>query len=177
MDKKEEKERLRKYIQEVLAEKEERDAEERERRFEEKSKNNQAMYMSPFDIAKQRKEVFSHNLNYLMQEYDLNQKEMADKIGVSAQLFNTWVKKTSIPRTDRIQRIADIFGKTVGDLLMHKLDDEQYISRIAGENIKEIFKRKELRDLFDAANDCPVECIELATKMLLMFKEKNNKNN
>ncbi len=74
---------------------------------------------------KEQRTVFSYNLNYYLSNSGLTQKEVADKIGVSPQTFNTWCKGIAIPRMGKIQKLADYFG-------IHKSD----LIDVAGRNIE-----------------------------------------
>lgn len=54
--------------------------------------------------------IFSANLNRLVRDSGKTQKEIADRIGVSPQTFNTWCQGIAIPRMGKIQALADYFG-------------------------------------------------------------------
>lgn len=54
--------------------------------------------------------IFSTNLKRLLEERDLSQKKVAEEIGVIPQTFNRWVQGLSIPRMDKIQKLADYFN-------------------------------------------------------------------
>lgn len=59
---------------------------------------------------KEQKRIVANNINNLLSERQLSQKEVADAIGVSAQTFNTWCKGIAIPRMGKIQALADYFS-------------------------------------------------------------------
>lgn len=65
----------------------------------------------------EQRTIFSTNLNRYLSNSGLTQKEVADKIGVSPQTFNTWCKGIAIPRMGKIQKIADYFGIQKSDLI------------------------------------------------------------
>ena len=58
----------------------------------------------------EQKKIFSNNLNNLLEQNQLTQREVANSIGVSPQTFNTWCKGIAIPRMDKIQKLADYFN-------------------------------------------------------------------
>ena len=58
---------------------------------------------------KEQKRIVADNINNLLNERQLSQKEVADALGVSAQTFNTWCKGIAIPRMGKIQALADYF--------------------------------------------------------------------
>ena len=53
--------------------------------------------------------VICENLNRLLQERRMTQKELADHMHVSASTVNDWVKGKKIPRMDKIDKICSIF--------------------------------------------------------------------
>ncbi len=65
----------------------------------------------------EQRAIFSTNLNRYLSDAGLTQKEIADKIGVSPQTFNTWCKGIAIPRMGKIQKLADYFGIQKSDLI------------------------------------------------------------
>lgn len=57
-----------------------------------------------------QKRIFSRNLRRLLEESGKTQKELAEAIGESQQVVNTWAIGRSIPRMGRVQKLADFFG-------------------------------------------------------------------
>ena len=64
-----------------------------------------------------QKSIFSLNLRYLLSNNNVSQIEVANKIGVSPQTFNTWVQGIAYPRMDKIQMLADYFSIRKSDLI------------------------------------------------------------
>jgi len=54
--------------------------------------------------------VIRDNLDSLLSENRMTQKELADRMGVSASTVNDWVRGKKIPRMDKVDRICNIFG-------------------------------------------------------------------
>ena len=71
----------------------------------------------------EQKRVFRHNLQRYVSMSGKTQKEIADKIGVSAQTFNTWMQGIAIPRMGKVQLLADYFGIYKSDLIEDKTAD------------------------------------------------------
>ena len=67
-----------------------------------------------------QKRIFSKNLRRLLEESGKTQKELAEAIGESQQVVNTWAIGRSIPRMGKIQRLADYFGVEKSDLIDEK---------------------------------------------------------
>lgn len=74
-------------------------------------------------MATWSKEVFAKNLKYYMDCKRINQKELADIVGVSAPTVNDWLKSKKYPRIDKIEIIADYFRILKSDLIEEKSDE------------------------------------------------------
>lgn len=64
--------------------------------------------------------IFAKNLNYYIANSGKAQKEVAEAIGFSPTTFNTWCTGKILPKTGKIQAIADYFGILKSDLLEDK---------------------------------------------------------
>ena len=64
-----------------------------------------------------QKKVFSQNLRRYLDLSMSTQKEIAAKMGVSPQTFNTWCTGVALPRMGKIQQLADLFGIEKSDLI------------------------------------------------------------
>lgn len=65
----------------------------------------------------EQKQIFSKNLNSLLNQYEKTQKEVADAINVSPQTFNTWCQGIALPRMGKVQKLADYFHVGKSDLI------------------------------------------------------------
>ncbi len=72
-----------------------------------------------------QKIIFSKNLNNYIQKSGKTQLEIATKIGVSPQTFNTWCKGIAIPRMGKVQALADYFHINKSDLIEDKSNQEE----------------------------------------------------
>ncbi|MCE3020948.1 helix-turn-helix domain-containing protein [Staphylococcus pasteuri] len=52
----------------------------------------------------------SESLQELMKERNIDQKELAEAIGVSQPTVSNWIQQTKYPRIKRIQQLADYFN-------------------------------------------------------------------
>ena len=66
------------------------------------------------------KEVFAKNLRKYMESKGITQKELAEKIGVSAPTMNDWLQSKKYPRIDKIEKLANYFGILKSDLIEEK---------------------------------------------------------
>lgn len=63
------------------------------------------------------KETFARNLSYYIDKHGIEQKELAEIVGVAPSTFNAWVKAKKYPRIDKIERLANYFGILKSDLI------------------------------------------------------------
>lgn len=52
----------------------------------------------------------SESLQELMKERNIDQKELAEAIGVTQPTVSNWIQQTKYPRIKRIQQLADYFN-------------------------------------------------------------------
>lgn len=70
-----------------------------------------------------RKEVFTKNLRKLIENSGKSQIEIADAIGEKYTTFNMWVAYNgTMPRADKLQKIADYFGIGLDELMCEDHD-------------------------------------------------------
>lgn len=66
--------------------------------------------------------IFSENLQRLLKSKDMQQSELARRIGTGAATVNDWVKGRSTPRTPALQKIAAVFGCEMSELLQENAE-------------------------------------------------------
>ena len=71
-------------------------------------------------MTKDQREIFAENLTRLVNRSKLPQSEIAKRINVSPQTFNTWIQGKAIPRMGKIQLLADYFKIEKSDLIEEK---------------------------------------------------------
>lgn len=88
----------------------------------------------------------------LMKEFGYTAYKVSVETGIAQSTLLDWKKGKSIPKIDKIQKIADLFHVSV-DYLMTGEEKEggetYYINEETREIAQEIFEKKELRMLFD----------------------------
>lgn len=65
----------------------------------------------------EQRKIFSKKINYYIYQSGKTQKEVAKDLGFSPTTFNTWCMGKILPKTGKIQAIADYFGILKTDLL------------------------------------------------------------
>ncbi|MEY8409962.1 helix-turn-helix transcriptional regulator [Lachnospiraceae bacterium 62-26] len=61
--------------------------------------------------------IFIENLKTLIKENKMTNAEFADKIGVRPSTVSMWMRGTNSPRMELLDKIADLFGISVSDLM------------------------------------------------------------
>lgn len=61
--------------------------------------------------------IFARNLKYYLDELGMNQRQLAEKLGVAPVTVSQWAQGRKMPHTDRIRQMATMFGCQMGDLL------------------------------------------------------------
>ena len=69
----------------------------------------------------QAKEIFSSNLNDIMESRGLDAPKLASMIGLEKQAVYSWLKMKSFPSTTNIQKLIDALHVTSDDLLANKV--------------------------------------------------------
>lgn len=67
--------------------------------------------------------VFQQNLKQLIRDSGIEQKEIAEKVGVSTSTVSDWVNGRTYPRVDAMQRLARLFG-TSTELLVGRYEPD-----------------------------------------------------
>lgn len=70
--------------------------------------------------AENFKNIFSKNLKKYMNEYNINNRELSNIVGVSESTVGKWLLKKTIPRMGIIEKLANYFNIEKSDLLEKK---------------------------------------------------------
>lgn len=76
-------------------------------------------------MAEWSKETFAKNLKYYMEKKDINQKELAEIVGVSAPTVFNWLQALKYPRIDKIEIMANYFGILKSDLIEERTEEQR----------------------------------------------------
>ena len=113
----------------------------------------------------------------LRKERKISQGNLEKELGFSNGSISKW--KTSMPKPERLQKIADYFGVSV-DYLMTGKEKEggetYYFNEETKKIAQKVFENKSLRMLMDSAQDATPEDIETVHSMLLALKRKERGN-
>ena len=122
------------------------------------------------------KKLFSIRLSKLMNERDINQREIAQAVGVSESTVGKWLLLKAIPRMGVIQKLADYFN--VGKSYFLEDESEQpgyYTDPEVAEYAEELRTNPKYRLLFDASKDLSKEDIDFVVDMIERLKAREGK--
>ncbi|MDR2889236.1 MAG: helix-turn-helix domain-containing protein [Lachnospiraceae bacterium] len=115
----------------------------------------------------EQKRIFAKNLNRYISSSGKTQKEIADRLDVSPQTFNTWCQGIALPRMGKVQALADYFGILKSDLIDAKSEaSEYYINEDAREMAQFLFDNPDYKVLFDASRRVHPEDISFVKDMI-----------
>lgn len=106
--------------------------------------------------------------------------QVSKATGIAQSTLSDWKSGKSVPKADKLQKIADFFGVPVEYLMTgeeKKDGPKYYLNDETAAIAQDIFENKELRLLFDAARDATPEDLKLTHDMLLALKRKEKGNN
>lgn len=118
------------------------------------------------------KEIMAKNIKYYMDKFGKTRGEICESLGVKYTTFTDWVNGNSYPRIDKIEMMANYFGITKSDLVEEHKEDEYYTNKETAQIAQQIFENKELKLLFDAAQDADPEDLKTVHTMLSALKRK-----
>ncbi|KGJ25350.1 helix-turn-helix domain-containing protein [Staphylococcus haemolyticus] len=93
---------------------------------------------------KSARKIFSENLQRLMKNKNIDQKELAEAIGVTQPTISNWIQELKYPRIKRVQQLSDYFNVTKSELTEEKTTIQKHQvsalinSDVTEEELKEI---------------------------------------
>lgn len=109
----------------------------------------------------------------LIEERGISIRKMCADLGISPSSITDWKKGRSVPKLDKMQRIADYFGVTVEYLMTGEKNDGYYLNPETAKAAQEVFDDPNLRALFHAARGSSPENIQIAADLLTKLKATN----
>lgn len=127
-------------------------------------------------------DIFSRKLRYFLNFYEMNQAQLAKRLGVGTTTVSEWCNGKKTPRMDKIDAMCRIFHCKRSDFLTDQKDGAHtpayYTDPETAKVAQEIYDNKELRVLFDAARNASSEDLATATNVLkaLLAKERGSED-
>lgn len=121
--------------------------------------------------------LFSSRLSNLMSERNINQREIAQIVGVSESTVGKWLLLKAIPRMGVIQKLADYFGVGKSYFLEDEPEPKGYYTDPEVAAYADRLKNNpDMRLLFDAAEDMTKEDIDFVVDMIERLKAREGKD-
>lgn len=117
-------------------------------------------------------EIFEH----LLQKNGISSYKLSKDTGISQTTLSNWKSGRSVPKQDKLQKIADYFGVTVDYLMGIERDEnvQYYLNDETRQIAQEIFENKEMRMLFDVARKTQADRLMAYAKFLKELQDKIN---
>lgn len=116
-------------------------------------------------------EIFSE----LLQTHEVTPYKVSKETGVSQSTLSDWKRGISTPKQDKLQKIADYFNVSLEYLMTGEEkegSERYYLNDETAQMAQKLFQNKELRVLFDAAQDASPEDLKTTYNMLMALKKK-----
>lgn len=101
--------------------------------------------------------------------------QVSKATGIAQSTLSDWKSGKSVPKADKIQKIADFFGVSAEYLMTGNEGDEgkkYYMNDETAEMAQALFENRDLRVLFDAAKDAKPEDLKMTYDVLMALKKK-----
>lgn len=112
----------------------------------------------------------------LLQDRGVRTADVSKATGIGPGVFSDWKSGRYTPKADKMQKIADYFGVSVGYLMTGEEGDEKQIYYFTEETAKmaqKLFENQGMRILFDAAQNSRPEDLKMAADLLERLKGTN----
>lgn len=116
------------------------------------------------------REAFPLILKSYMDQFGMNQSDIAKQLKVSKQTVSEWMNGKKFPRVDKMQKLADIFGVLLSDMYTPSRQNSTLKENSLAPSYKLNDDEKRLIDLYRGAE-------KPARKIAMQTLENNQKKN
>ena len=124
--------------------------------------------------------LFSKNLNFYLNKYELTQADLAKRLNVSTASVSNWCRGIKTPRIDKVDAMCEILHINRSDLMTDIVAQENgayyYLNDETRQIAQEAFENPELRTLFKVARDIPPERLRAHIEFMKSLKEQERGN-
>lgn len=115
----------------------------------------------------------------LLQKHEVSTYKVSKETGIAQSVFSSWKNGISTPKADKMQKIAEYFGVSVGYLMgteeaepnaIDKENNPIVLDDEALELLEELKTRPEMRTLFSVSKKATKEDILKAVKIIEALK-------
>lgn len=115
----------------------------------------------------------------LLQKFGVSTYQVSKATGIGQSTFSSWKSRRNLISGEKAKLIADYFNVSVDYLMTGEEKDggeTYYLNEETTKMAQSIFENKDLRMLFDAAQDATAEDLQTVHSMLLALKRKERGN-
>lgn len=101
--------------------------------------------------------------------------KVAKETGIGTATMSNWKNGKYVPKLDKIQKIAALLNTTEKFIMegeYEEISDGYYLNDETAEMAQKLFENKDLRILFNAAQDASPEDLKTTYDMLMALKKK-----
>ena len=118
----------------------------------------------------------------LRDERGMKDADVAKATGIGKSTFSDFKSGRSIPKMEKLQKIADLFDVSIAVFLKDDIESQvhkdiqsylYYRDLDTAAVAQDIFEDSDLRALFDAAKDSRPQDLQMAAELLRRLKETN----
>lgn len=116
----------------------------------------------------------------LLQSFGISAYKFCKDTGISQSTISTWKKKRNLISGELAKEIADYFDVSLEYLMTGEerdSGDKYYLNDETAAMAQKLFENKDLRILFDAAQDADPEDLKTTYDMLMALKRKERGEN
>ena len=117
-------------------------------------------------------EIFSSNLNRILESHGYSQAYISSKLGVAPSTVTSWCQGEKMPRMDKVESLAHLFNVSISDLIERQLEAPSY-SPVA-EYLQLLRESPETRVLLDVTRGMGAEEIRRVANMIEAFRGGGN---
>lgn len=123
--------------------------------------------------------MYYENFEKLCKKHNTNPSQVSRATGISTATFTSWKKDIYTPKNDKLQKIADHFGVSLGYLMGTESEEPNAIDKEnnpivlddeALELLEELKERPEMRTLFSVSRKASKDDILKAVKIIEALK-------
>lgn len=117
------------------------------------------------------RKLFAENLRKYMSLNEKTQADLCRYMGISSATASDWYNGNKLPRTDKLQSLANWLGIELSVLLGEKKQEEYYLDPETDLKARKAYYDNRL--LFEAIDGSKPEDIQMAVDLLNRLKETN----
>ena len=121
------------------------------------------------------RKVFAANLRDQLNMHGMTQFELSKRLGTGSATVTDWMKLRSMPRSNMLKKLTEIFSCQMSDLLSPAEDRPAQTDNELTEYLEMLRTRPECRMLFSLTKDATKEDVEKAVAIITALRSTEGK--